>query len=144
MKTKNTFLIAYILLLLTALGCSKSTTNNPLSLKIGDKYQGGTIVYILDAGDAGYDEKVQHGLIASPENLGPAIYSNCGNLINGADATSIGSGKQNTLDIIASCNSASIAAKLCDDYSVIENGKTYDDWYLPSKLELIKVYEQKD
>ena len=37
-------------------------------------------------------------------------------------------------------NNGSVAARLCYDYAVVDNGVTYDDWYLPSKNELNKLY----
>lgn len=131
--------------MISTISCSKGV-NSPIQLKIGDKYQGGTIVYILGAGDTGYEEGVQHGIIASPDNLGLTYWcpNVCLNLMNGADGIKVGDGKQNTIDILTSCDDAGTAAKLCDAFTITENGKTYDDWYLPSKKELEKVYEQKD
>jgi hypothetical protein len=36
--------------------------------------------------------------------------------------------------------SENIAMNVCKEYSVTEGGKKYDDWYLPSKEEMFKVY----
>lgn len=127
------------------IACAKNDTSTApsLTLKIGDKYQGGTIVYLLNPVNPGYDEKVQHGIIAANEDIGIAVWSFCDEVPNGADGIEIGKGKQNTLDILTDCPNQSIAAKLCDDHSVVENGITYDDWYLPSKSELQKLYDNK-
>lgn len=40
-------------------------------------------------------------------------------------------------------NNGNSAAKICADYEVTVNGITYDDWYLPSKDELDKLYDSK-
>jgi hypothetical protein len=36
--------------------------------------------------------------------------------------------------------SENLANSVCKEYSVTEGGKKYDDWYLPSKEELFKIY----
>jgi len=56
--------------------------------------------------------------------------------IIGADESALGTGAQNTIDIITSCTQIGIAAKRCND--LVLNG--YSDWYLPSKDELDKLY----
>ena len=62
----------------------------------------------------------------------------------GCDATSIpgtqltvGSGEANTTLIVAGCNEASFAAKLCDNLSL--GGQS--DWFLPSRDELYLMYK---
>ncbi|HOS16559.1 MAG TPA: DUF1566 domain-containing protein [Bacteroidales bacterium] len=110
-------------------------------LSIGDYYQGGIIVYFLQAGDIGYDTNVKHGIIAAPYDQSSSVIWGCyGSEISGADSTSFGSGYQNTLDILAGCSTQDIAARICDN--LVIGG--YNDWYLPSKDELNKVYLNKD
>ncbi|MBE0639396.1 MAG: DUF1566 domain-containing protein, partial [Bacteroidales bacterium] len=109
-------------------------------LNIGDYYQGGKIAYFIQPGDPGYDANVRHGLIAAPMDQSASAPWGCyGTTISGADGTALGTGAQNTLDIVAGCSTASIAAQICND--LVLNG--YSDWYLPSKDELNKLYENK-
>ena len=122
----------------TAYGNQQSFTT--LNGAIGSSYQGGIVAYILQPGDPGYDANVQHGLIAAPsvwyyyEYWAPL---GClGTEIPGADGTAIGTGNQNTIDIMTGCSEVGIAARLCGD--LVLNG--YSDWYLPSIDELNQLY----
>ena len=107
------------------------------SLSIGGSYGGGIVAYILVLGDPGYDPNVPHGLIAAPSDQSSGASWGCnGTLISGADGTAIGTGNQNTIDIMNGCATAGIPARICGD--LVLNG--YSDWYLPSKNELNKLY----
>jgi hypothetical protein len=95
---------------------------------IGLNYQGAIIFYI--------DETGQHGLVAALEDLGQFEWGCYGEYIDGADGTAIGTGYQNTLDIVAGCSETPIAASEALAYE----SEGYSDWYLPSKDELLEMY----
>ncbi len=118
------------------------------SLVVGDSYGGGKVAYIFQIGDTGYVEGEVHGLIAATadNNSGTGIgWSNVSLDLIGitAQGTAIGTGQANTSAIISQPGHISSAAKVCSDYSIIIGNVTYDDWFLPSKDELNKLYANK-
>lgn len=107
---------------------------------IGESYGGGIVFYVYDGG--------AHGLIAATTDQSTAIsWYNGINKVTGATGDGIGAGEMNTTIIVAtqiSDNQAgNFAAKVCADYTLTVDGVNYGDWYLPSKLELYLLYQQK-
>ncbi len=100
----------------------------PLSL--GENYGGGKIAYFLQPGDPGYIAGQTHGLIAATTDASVSTWGCSGTTIPGG--TALGSGNQNTINIMAGCAEPDIAARVCGN--LVLNG--YSDWYLPSKDEL--------
>jgi hypothetical protein len=104
--------------------------------KIGEHFGGGIIFFIFKGGE--------HGLIASvvDQDKGLRWFGDY-NLQTG---DGVGSGKTNT-NIILSYKGIppdiTFAAKLCDEYKVKEGKVKYDDWYLPSKLELSLLFMKR-
>ncbi|MFW5443404.1 MAG: hypothetical protein ACKE51_03730 [Methylococcaceae bacterium] len=113
-----------------------SFSMNEVSYVIGDTGPGGGIVFYTTNGGV-------NGLEVAPENEGQAVWGCYATtrppaIITGADGTIIGTGQQNTADILAACNDSGIAAEIADIYQL--NGMS--DWFLPSTGEALLMYEQ--
>lgn len=106
-------------------------------LVIGEAYQGGVLAYLLKEGDLGYNPAIPHGLVASPADIvktkwnNKSVYSN-----TGATATGYGTGNANTNTVVSKQGAGYYAASYCAD--LVSGG--HDDWYLPSRDELNKLY----
>jgi hypothetical protein len=97
---------------------------------IGQNYGGGIIFYIDGTG--------QHELIASTSDQSVSAEWGCFFTLMGT-GTTIGTGSQNTTNIIAGCAEPGIAAKVCRAYT----GGGFTDWFLPSVDELNQMYYQR-
>jgi hypothetical protein len=77
---------------------------------------GGIVFYVTDRGT--------HGLEAAPADLSDGSEWGCsggGTPIAGADGTAVGTGAQNTADILAGCSQPGTAAALADSYRLKVN-----------------------
>jgi len=136
-------LLAPLLVFVSSCEEDNQESNNEPLYEIGDIAEGGFVFYI--------DETGEHGLVAAMEDLTEGAtdpnewgfngyeWGCYGEYVDGADGTSIGTGYQNTMDIVnqgcATQNGGVTAAQAALDTEI--NG--YSDWYLPSKDELYQM-----
>lgn len=98
---------------------------------IGEKFGGGVIFYIDGTG--------QHGLIAADIDQAMGEFG-CYQIPIGGTSTLFGTGQANTTHIVNFCPQPGIAARICDELEL--NG--YTDWFLPSRDELVEMYNQRN
>lgn len=124
-----------LLLTISILSFQSCDDNEPdvPALAIGDFHEGGIIFYLDNTGE--------HGLACDIRDLGFDIEWGCPTAADfGAEGLEIGTGAQNTIDIVNRCSERPIAASLCDD--LVQNG--FADWFLPSKDELDSLYQHME
>jgi len=97
---------------------------------IGLNYAGGIIFYMEADGT---------GFVAAPSDQSTGSEWGCMAELVGADGRAIGTGWQNTQDILAECtphpDEPDIAAQLCSELDL----DGYTDWFLPSLGELYEL-----
>jgi hypothetical protein len=109
---------------------------------IGDYAQGGIVFWV--------DESGQHGLVCAKEDQSFDMRWFAGTYgYTWANGDGPFSGETNTAIIIAAQISigddgSNYAARNCNELQISQGGKTYGDWYLPSKKELYLLYVNKE
>lgn len=108
---------------------------------VGDFAHGGIVFWV--------DETGQHGLVCAKEDQSTGVRWYAGTYGN-TQAKGDGpyAGEANTSIIIAAQvaigdDGSTYAARICNELKITESGKTYGDWYLPSKDELKLMYQNK-
>jgi len=108
---------------------------------VGNFAHGGIVFWV--------DETGQHGLVCAKADQSTGIKWRGGSTNYRVMALGDGpyAGKINT-SIIISVHAAkndfdSHAARICNELQTTEGGKTYGDWYLPSRAELNLMYQNK-
>lgn len=110
------------------------------SVRVGD-YAFGGIVFLVD-------ESGQHGLVCALKDQVRGIRWNDGII----DSLKLEPIKNSTNQVNKTTNnfikeentqSENLATKVCAEYSVSVNGVLFDDWYLPSKEEVYRMYENR-
>ena len=108
---------------------------------VGDFAHGGIVFWV--------DETRQHGLVCAKLDQSTGVRWHAGTFGN-TQAKGDGpyAGKANTSIIIAAQvaigdDGSTYAARICNELQITEGGKTYGDWYLPSKEELNLMYQNK-
>jgi DUF1680 family protein len=104
-------------------------------LKPGDVGPAGGFIFYVNPG---YGTEGWRYLEAAPFDQSSGARWGCfRRAIQGARGTAVGTGKQNTADILSACNDLETAASLCANASI--NG--FSGWFLPSRDELALMYK---
>ncbi len=108
---------------------------------VGDFAQGGVVFWV--------DETGQHGLVCAKDDQNTGVRWYAGTYgYTQAKGDGPYAGEANTSIIIAAQvaigdDGSTYAARICNELQITEGGKTYGDWYLPSKEELDLMYQNK-
>ena len=105
---------------------------------IGDFAHGGVVFWVDDTGE--------HGLVCAKNDQSIVRWYAGTNVMTMARGNGPMSGEMNTAIIIASQGSGDgyiYAARTCAELQLTEASKTYGDWYLPSRQELLLMYNNK-
>ena len=110
-------------------------------MPIGDTYQGGRIVYILQPGDLNYSASVERGIIVSEADVSSGVqwYNGSYGVKTSANDKVVRTGSSNTTKIVTTQGAGSYAAQVCQDLAL----NTYTDWQLPSIEELKILYSAR-
>ena len=106
--------------------------------KIGDFAHGGVVFWV--------DETGEHGLVCAKNDQASSISWQAGTFGNTqSKGDGMRAGKINTPIIIGGLvaigdDGSLTAARICNELTVVEGGRTYGDWYLPAKAELELLY----
>lgn len=128
---KNLYILIFPFLLFLT-GCVGSEDNDPI-LSIGDSHNGGIIFYLDENGG---------GLIAANEDLEGTYEWGCflTQVEDGGNLTQIGTGYQNTLDIVNQQCLTEFGGIPAAQAAIDAQINGFDDWYLPSRDELYLMY----
>tara|TARA_B100001939_G_scaffold238168_1_gene205567 strand:+ start:518 stop:1093 length:576 start_codon:yes stop_codon:yes gene_type:complete len=128
---KNLYILIFPFLLFLT-GCVGSEDNDPI-LSIGDSHNGGIIFYLDENGG---------GLIAANEDLEGTYEWGCflTQVDDGGNLTQIGTGYQNTLDIVNQQCLTEFGGIPAAQAAIDAQINGFDDWYLPSRDELYLMY----
>jgi len=124
--------LASVIVLLGAYSCASKDATAP-AFTIGQASGGGIVFYVDGTGN--------HGLIAPITDQSAGAEWGCrGTSLTGAAGTAVGTGTQNTADIVSGCSAAGIAARVADTFTL----GGFSDWFLPSIDELNLLYAQRN
>ncbi len=118
-----------------------NASSGATTYSVGDFAQGGIVFWV--------DETGQHGLVCAKEDQGTGVRWYAGTYgMTQAKGDGPYAGQANTSIIIAAQvaigdGGSTYAARICNELQITEGGKTYGDWYLPSKEELNLMYQNK-